>query len=169
MAIFSSKDKDGNICVNFSYVDGITNLQTGDAVNITLENANNRIVIQKRLFKTEPSFLAYTQITNISVVSETEIKEVDKSVIGRAIIGGVLLGPLGAIIGGISGTGTKKSSMPKKKYLIINYKQSSDPSNISVVSFEIVGATIGLDKLVNSIKENCNLIDLSEITNGGYL
>ncbi|MCF8326540.1 MAG: hypothetical protein K9I84_16405 [Leadbetterella sp.] len=39
-----------------------------------------------------------------------------KSVVGRAIIGGVLLGPVGALVGGMSGIGDKKSqdkSMPE--------------------------------------------------------
>jgi hypothetical protein len=38
----------------------------------------------------------------------------EKSVIGRAIVGGILLGPLGAIIGGTSGIGEKeqKAKMP---------------------------------------------------------
>ena len=34
--------------------------------------------------------------------------EKDKSVIGRAVVGGLLLGPVGAIVGGMSGVGTKK-------------------------------------------------------------
>ncbi len=36
--------------------------------------------------------------------------EKDKSVIGRAIVGGLLLGPVGAIVGGMSGIGTKKET-----------------------------------------------------------
>ncbi len=31
----------------------------------------------------------------------------EKSVVGRALIGGILLGPVGAIVGGMSGIGTK--------------------------------------------------------------
>jgi hypothetical protein len=38
----------------------------------------------------------------------------EKSTIGRAIVGGLLLGPVGAVVGGISGLGSKgvKSTMP---------------------------------------------------------
>lgn len=57
-----------------------------------------------------------SQIVSIKELSKHELK--DKSIIGRAIIGGVLLGSLGAVIGGLSGTGHKRV---KKYYLIINY------------------------------------------------
>jgi len=46
----------------------------------------------------------------------TQLK--DKSSIGRAVIGGVIFGPVGAIVGGISGVGAKQA---KTTYLIINY------------------------------------------------
>ncbi len=42
--------------------------------------------------------------------AEYETIEKDKSVIGRAIVGGLLLGPVGAIVGGMSGIGTKKET-----------------------------------------------------------
>lgn len=57
-----------------------------------------------------------SQIENITEISQNELK--DKSTIGRAVLGGVLLGGLGAIIGGMSGIGTKNV---KRYYLIINY------------------------------------------------
>lgn len=40
---------------------------------------------------------------------EVQIVEKDKSVIGRAVVGGVLLGPVGAVVGGMSGIGTNKN------------------------------------------------------------
>ena len=42
--------------------------------------------------------------------AEYETIEKDKSVIGRAIVGGLLLGPVGAIVGGMSGIGTKQET-----------------------------------------------------------
>lgn len=55
--------------------------------------------------------LRYDQITETSFYSEREILEKSKSVIGRAAIGS-LFGPLGSIIGGISGTGKKQIKKP---------------------------------------------------------
>ena len=42
--------------------------------------------------------------------AEYETIEKDKSVIGRAVVGGLLLGPVGAIVGGMSGIGAKKET-----------------------------------------------------------
>ncbi len=50
------------------------------------------------------------QLTRVIIEhKETFIENKDKSVIGRAVIGSILLGPLGAVIGGMSGlsSGTK--------------------------------------------------------------
>ncbi len=68
----------------------------------------------------EKTTLQYSQITDIEYGSRTDIVEKSKSVIGRAVAGGILLGGLGAVIGAVSGTEKKK----KKKthfYFIISY------------------------------------------------
>lgn len=41
------------------------------------------------------------------IVTFNQADAVNKSVMGRAVVGGVLLGPLGAVVGGLSGTGKK--------------------------------------------------------------
>jgi hypothetical protein len=61
-----------------------------------------------------------SQIISIKTASKGEIVSANKSVIGRAIAGGLILGPLGAIIGGMSGVGLKEKFIDKH-YLIINY------------------------------------------------
>lgn len=62
-----------------------------------------------------------SRILEIGIVSE--IYEKRKSSIGRAIVGGVVLGPLGAIIGSVSGVGTKDA---KRKTFTIIYLASDD-------------------------------------------
>lgn len=51
----------------------------------------------------------------------------DKSVIGRALIGGVLLGPVGALVGGMSGIGEK------------DIKSKTIPDNILTIAFDDEG------------------------------
>ncbi|KAB2954239.1 zinc-ribbon domain-containing protein [Heliorestis acidaminivorans] len=57
-----------------------------------------------------------SQIISLKYLSDKELR--DKSALGRAIVGGVLLGPLGAVLGGLSGVGQETRS---KYHLIINY------------------------------------------------
>ena len=66
-------------------------------------------------------------IENVNVIKESEIipaVEENKSVLGRAIAGDVLLGPLGAVVGGMSGVGkktVKPSQKDEKCFIIITY------------------------------------------------
>jgi hypothetical protein len=60
------------------------------------------------------------QIISLNTASKGEIVSAGKSVVGRAVVGGLILGPLGAVIGGMSGIGTKEQFVDKH-YIIINY------------------------------------------------
>ncbi|MBN2893516.1 MAG: zinc-ribbon domain-containing protein [Bacteroidales bacterium] len=61
-----------------------------------------------------------SQIISIKQTSRDELIRTDKSVIGRAVVGGLVLGPLGAIVGGMSGIGSKEK-LKNKNYLVINF------------------------------------------------
>jgi DNA-directed RNA polymerase subunit RPC12/RpoP len=61
-----------------------------------------------------------TQIISLKKTTQEELAQIDKSVIGRAVVGGLILGPLGAIVGGMSGIGNKEKFI-NKHYFIINY------------------------------------------------
>jgi len=61
-----------------------------------------------------------SQIISLKHITEEELIREGKSVIGRAVIGHLLLGPLGAIIGGMSGIGPKEK-LAYKNYLVINF------------------------------------------------
>lgn len=61
-----------------------------------------------------------SQIISIKRTSHEELINADKSVIGRAVVGGLILGPLGAIIGGMSGIGSKEKFI-NKNYFVINF------------------------------------------------
>lgn len=61
----------------------------------------------------------FSQVINVKCVPPSQIFETDKSVIKRAAVGTILLGPLGGIIGGMSGIGRKK--IKYECSVIINY------------------------------------------------
>lgn len=52
----------------------------------------------------------YSQIASVQFTKAASVKETSKSILGRAAVGAVFLGPVGAIVGGLSGTG--KNSKP---------------------------------------------------------
>ena len=106
----------------------------------------------------KPLTLNYSQITDIYYGVETEIVQKNKSVIGRAVAGGLLLGGVGATVGAISGTG-KKEEKHHKFLFIISYTSSSGQD--AFLKFEDISTLKGL-KLANKLKELCNIKDALE-------
>jgi len=151
MGLFGSKNKDGSIGTNLSFVDGISTFFKGESVELSLYEDDNEIRIRSRINKSKSVVhLKLDKIIRAQFMSEKDIKEKSKSVGGRAIAGGLILGPLGAIIGGMSGIGSKKESITKY-YIIINYK-SNDKDK--ALSFEVVGASLGWDKVLKEINKH---------------
>lgn len=60
-----------------------------------------------------------SQIISMKKTSQEEIAKTSKKVIGRAVVGGLILGPIGAVVGGMSGMGHQK--IVNKHYLVVNY------------------------------------------------
>lgn len=152
MGLFSKKNK--TLSANFSFVDGLEGFTKGLLVNIRADDINNRLVIKGKFSNTHEINLKYEQITGITCTTEKEIIEKSKSVVGRAAMGGVLLGPLGVIIGGMSGVGNKQQNKTTY-YMIINYK--SMDGEIKVLSFEVTETIGPWDKLISHVRSKINI------------
>ena len=102
-----------------------------------------------------------SQIISLKTVSQEELVKTDKSVIGRAVVGGLILGPLGAIVGGMSGIGSKEKFI-NKQYFIINFWDTITQSAQSILISSTEGTKIN-SFIARQAKENSlNLTDNRE-------
>jgi len=97
--------------------------------------------------------LPYSRIKDAQVVTEKEIIEKSKSVVGRAMIGGLFLGGLGATVGAISGVGTKQQ-VNEKRFLVVNYS-AADSEESKAISIEL--ATAFYEDFVNGLHKVAKL------------
>lgn len=129
------------------------NVRNGASVIVRLTNYNLQICDVRR----KPIFnISLRDISNIAVISDKELVEKDKSVIGRGVVGSVLFGGAGLILGGLSGL-QKKQIMQNINYLIINYNSNGEEKVISLYANEGIinnGFIKWVNKLVDMSKQD---------------
>lgn len=145
------KSKNGSIISDyFLLLEDVGQLKNGNTVEVALYD--DKLELSAPM-SSAPISLAYSQVTDIYYGIETEIKDKNKSVIGRALVGGVLFAGAGAVVGAISGVGSKKEKV-KKTLLIISYKASSGEDKF--LKFEDTRHYKGV-KIYNKLKDFCNI------------
>jgi hypothetical protein len=80
------------------------------------------------VFKIHYLAIPLSSISTIELEKGGTIDVEERSVIGRAVVGGLLLGPLGAIIGGVSGL--KDKVIKDKDMLLLNVAENGINHNI---------------------------------------
>lgn len=110
------------------HLHGVPHVSKGMPADLFLTDQKIIIECEKKKFE-----LDLDRITAAEALRKTDLLQKDKSVIARGVIGGVLIGPLGAIIGGMSGIGKKNK---KGDYLVLNYK-SVDDGEVKVIIFDM--------------------------------
>lgn len=122
MGFFKSK-KDSIISDYFQLMEDIAGFSKGYMYEVALYDDHLEVIsLQKKKL-----LLNYSQITDVFYGGKTKLIEKPKSVIGRALVGGVIFGGAGAMIGAVSGIGTK-TEKKTHIYFIISYT-SSDGNN----------------------------------------
>lgn len=146
---------------------GIFSRNNGDKINLKhLENKGFDLVkevsfddeylnIKQKFNNKAPVIkLRLNKITGLIETTDTDIKTKSKSVLGRAMLGGIFLGPAGAIVGGISGT--KEKVITEIKFLlIINYLDSN--SETQAIVLEELPGRFNISKFTKSLKLKCNI------------
>lgn len=118
---FFTKTKGSIISDAFKLVEAHANLQADLMYDVALYD--DHLTIKIPLGKQETT-LKYSQITDVFYGLQTEVVSVGKSPIGRALAGGLLFGGVGAVVGAVSGTGTKEKK-ERHFYFIISYTSST--------------------------------------------
>jgi hypothetical protein len=74
-----------------------------------------------------------SQIISIKQTTQSELVAMNKSVAGRAVVGAIILGPLGALLGGMTALGNNVKSKDKS-FLVINFwdTDSKTPQTILI-------------------------------------
>lgn len=103
-------------------------LRDGSNCIVKLTNYNLQLCdVKKRPIKS----IALKDISNVAIISDTELVQKDKSVIKRGLVGGVLFGGVGLLLGALDGTGSKTKEQ-NIDYLIINYNDNGENKVINV-------------------------------------
>ncbi len=91
----------------------------------------------------------YSQIVDLKIEEVNSYSDKNKSVLGRAVVGGVLLGGVGAVVGGLSGQG--KKSMRFDRVISIIYHENQSFHQM-ILPFQI--SKDGNRYLSNALNEN---------------
>jgi hypothetical protein len=144
---------DKNLKVGAVYCDGISTFTPNYPISVTVNEEERQVSFDMRFSKVPNANLSFDKITNIAWVTEKDVK--DASVIGSAIVGGVLFGGLGAVVGAVAGT--KKKS---ETYLVINYTAAD--GTVKAISMKANG-DLKIFKLEKAIKKHLSPASVEEL------
>lgn len=105
--------------MNMIHIEGLPGYTKGTAITFTLDEGAKCLVFKARAFKKPEVKLPLSKVTFAGIVPFEEIEK--GSVIGRAVIGGILFGSAGAIIGAMTAEEKKR----KKYFYVINYDEQA--------------------------------------------
>lgn len=120
MALFGS----GNI-LNMVHMEGLPGYGPDVAIEMELDEENQCLKFRARVFKNLNDVkLPLSKVTHVGPVRTQEIEQQSK--MGRAIIGGVLLGGAGAIVGAM----TAREKVKTRYLHVINYESDGEKKAI---------------------------------------
>ena len=140
MGLFSKKDKPIEAIV--FHLQGLPNVKKNSQCRVS---EDGKFLIIEELeglikFTVKNTFkVACDKIIAVEALTEKNIKEKSKSVVGRGITGALLFGNAGMILGGMSGTGTKKNIT--EQYLLNISYYGEHMNDIKTIIFHAPGVS----------------------------
>jgi hypothetical protein len=160
VGLFSKKNDAGTIQMSATHISGLEEMfQKNIMVDATWDENKKSVMFKNKIYKVfnkvpkgiveKTVNLGIDKIKRIGIVSEKEIIERGKSVGGRAVMGALLLGPLGALVGGMSGIGNNKSTKIKM-FMVINYDEDK------VITLELPLMPLNSNKFTLAVRAHLN-------------
>lgn len=145
------------------FFNSIKGLNINENERIELIKSDDSLIINKALSTVNLETIKYKDIISINRYNEQEIVQKDKSVIGRAIVGGVLTGGIGAVVGGMSGVGSKSKKGKMRFFVNIDYFKNNTKMNIIIEDYILIGSEkfildiqSKVSEFKNQVEENTN-------------
>ncbi|MBP0725517.1 hypothetical protein J5Y03_09990 [Bacillus sp. RG28] len=120
----------------------------------------DRILIESQ-FKKMKFEIKLEKLRAAVVKTEKELIEKNKSVVGRALIGSLIVPGLGTIVGGMSGVGTKTKKGPSNTYLILNYLNSN--GELDAVTFKNNFNLIAINKFCSTVNKSIVIVNQDSV------
>jgi len=127
--------------IKFRHIQGMPNLMEGEIVKISSDEKSIKIDNKYSIPKDR---IKFKTTTNSKMLTEKQ-----KSVIKRSLVGIAVAGPLGGIIGGISGIGTKQTT-ELVHFLTIKFIDILDVEHTALFALEDVSHLMYLNRFANS-------------------
>ncbi|WP_217563071.1 hypothetical protein [Paenibacillus sp. GbtcB18] len=135
--------------VQVQHIEGLTIPQN---IPCIVARHQDKIVIKSMYPKAKATFeILNDQIKAVELKNEQEFIELDRSVVGRAIVGTLLVPGLGTIVGGLSGLKTRKKKPNRSLYLIINYLNKD--GIMQGITFQNDFSILGMNNFVNKTNQ----------------
>lgn len=149
----SNSAKEGKLMsLRYKYISGIPELKEGEIIRISSDN--EKIEIKDLQFRDKYS-IPKDKVVSKSITSSNMLTEKQKSVIQRSLVGFAVGGGLGAIIGGVSGVGTKET-IELVNFLTIGYKDKDDNEQEAMFALMDKDHIMYVNMFVNSWKSYMN-------------
>jgi hypothetical protein len=139
-------------------IDGLP-IPSSNTANVEIVASNDEITIREvRLkFKNNEVLNTYRikmeRVLDIIVADKTEIQNVNKSVVGRGVAGGLIFGPVGLLLGGMSGIGSKQKEVKTGKMLVISYlNKDNEVANVTLRADQAMVTSVAL-KFAKEVKK----------------
>ena len=170
MGLFAKKERKPKVAsACFVHIDGL-NYHNGMIVRVTagIDSVGIYSTSSTRKNPLAQYTLNYYKITNADIISRQEIMTVQQDAVGGAILGGLLVGGVGAIVGAAANSGTSKRTA-NNNYLIINYTPDGG-DEVKALSFTVLDGDFvyrsWVRDVVNEIRFRIGLPDIEKKRNG---